>query len=168
MPLPAITRVSNLQVSPSSTNKEKGFYTAPITTTQRDALTQTNGLFIANTTTGTFQGLQNGTWGNMNTSASLFALKRTATAANYQVLVTDVIIGVTSTALARTIILPAVANTIAGQIIIVKDESGGANANNITVDGSGAETIDGAANVVISANYGSTRVYSSGTAWFTF
>lgn len=168
MPLPAITRVSNLQVSPSSTNKEKGFYTAPITTTQRDALTQTNGLFIANTTTGTFQGLQNGVWGNMNTSASLFALKRTATAASYQALITDVVIGVTSTAAARTITLPAVATTLVGQVIIVKDESGAANTNNITVAGNGVETINSAANVVINTAYGSTRLYSTGTAWFTY
>mgnify|MGYP006914501505 CR=1 FL=1 len=70
MPKPAITRVSNLEITSSSTNKEKGFYTASLSTTQRDAITQTNGSLIFNSTTGTFQGLKGGAWNNINTSVS--------------------------------------------------------------------------------------------------
>ncbi|MBF0387314.1 MAG: hypothetical protein HQL20_05600 [Candidatus Omnitrophica bacterium] len=78
----------------------------------------------------------------------------------------EVIIGVTSTAAARTITL-ANADKVAGRIIMVKDESGAAATNNITVQAE-AGTIDGAANVVISANYGVVRVYSDGSNWFSF
>jgi len=92
---------------------------------------------------------------------------RTATAVTYTALVTDCIIGVTSTASARTINLPLAATAGEGKIFVIKDESGGAAANNITIDGSGAETIDGAATKVISTNYGTATLYCSGTAWFS-
>ncbi len=49
----------------------------------------------------------------------------------------------------------------------VKDGAGAAATHNITVDGDGGETIDGAANVVINANYGKTVVMSNGTNWLT-
>lgn len=74
MPKPAITRVSNLEITPSSTNKEKGFYTAPITTAQRDAMTQADGSIIYNTTTKSFQGRQNGGWTNIATQGGNVAL----------------------------------------------------------------------------------------------
>ena len=77
------------------------------------------------------------------------------------------IIGVTDTAAARTITLSSFDNK-EGNVIIVKDESGGAATNNITVDTEGAETIDGAASQVINANYGVLRLYSNGTNWFIF
>lgn len=77
------------------------------------------------------------------------------------------IIGVTDTGAPRTVTL-ASAETDSGKIIIVKDESGGAGTNNITVATEGAETIDGAATAVISTNFGVLRIYSDGTDWFTF
>lgn len=94
-----------------------------------------------------------------------FTPKRTATAASASS-AQETIIGVTSTAAARTITLDD-DDKIAGRIIIVKDESGAAGTNNITVQ---AETgnIDGGASVAISANYGVCRVYSDGTNWFTW
>lgn len=79
----------------------------------------------------------------------------------------ETIIGVTSTAAPRTITLDT-DDVIDGNIIIVKDESGGAGANNITVDTEGAETIDGAASITISVNYGVARLYSDGSNWFSF
>lgn len=54
-----------------------------------------------------------------------------------------------------------------GRMIIVKDESGGATTNNITIDTEGAETIDGGASVTISVNYGVTKLYSDGLNWFS-
>ena len=80
---------------------------------------------------------------------------------------TEVIVGVTDTSIARTITLDT-DDVIAGRVIIVKDESGAAGTNNITVATEGAETIDGAASVDITVNYGALRVYSDGTNWFTF
>jgi hypothetical protein len=95
-----------------------------------------------------------------------FAVYRSATAASVTS-ASQTIIGVTSTAATRTITL-ATADTVAGRVIIVKDESGGAGTNNITVTTQGGQTIDGAASITISSNYGVVRVYSDGTNWFTF
>lgn len=94
-------------------------------------------------------------------------VKRTATAANYTAILDDYYIGVTSTAAARTINLPPVSLAGVGKIYVVKDESGGAAANNITIDGNASETIDGATTKVINSNYGSVWLISSDTAWFT-
>lgn len=49
-------------------------------------------------------------------------------------------------------------------IFTVKDESGNAGTNNITVATEGAETIDGAATSVISTDYGHVTLYSNGTS----
>jgi hypothetical protein len=97
-------------------------------------------------------------------------VNRTAVAANYTQLLSDYIIGVTSTAAPRTITLIASSNYSAANpgVIVVKDESGGAAANNITIDGNGAETINGAATLVINTNYGVAVLYNNGTGWFTF
>lgn len=169
MPLPAITRVSNMEIKSDAKNKENGLRIDAITTTQRDAIpTKTAGLTISNSTTGTLQTYQNGAWSNVSMQGGPNIVKYTATgAADYQVLITDSIIGVTDTAAARNITLPAVANT-AGQIFTIKDESDHSNA--ITIVRNGAK-IDGvAANIKIdaaTANGGAVSLYSNGTAWFT-
>lgn len=87
---------------------------------------------------------------------------------DYTVKKEDYYIGVTDTAAPRTITLPALAAVPAWIEFIVKDESGGAGANNITIDGDGAETIDGAATKVINSNYGVARLLRSETAWYTW
>ena len=100
--------------------------------------------------------INNNSGSNMN---GFIAHKRTATATNYTVLNTDYIIAVTSTAAARTITLPDSGNT-AAQTYVIKDESGAAATNNIsvTVNG-GTKTIDGVTTYVINTNYGSITVY---------
>lgn len=99
-------------------------------------------------------------------------LKRTAVSDTaYTALVTDHIIAYTALTAGRTVTLPAAATTGASAnpfVLIVKDEAGAAGTSNITIDGSGAETIDGAATNVINTNYGSRSIYCNGTAWFTF
>ncbi len=81
---------------------------------------------------------------------------------------TDHFVAVSNTDSARTVYLPTAASVGTGGIIVVKDTSGAANSNNITVEGSGDETIDGAANKAIDTAYGSLRLITNGTAWFTF
>jgi hypothetical protein len=95
-----------------------------------------------------------------------FAVRRTATAGNVS---TDdeVIIGVTDTSSARTVQLSS-SDNVAGRLLIVKDESGAAGTNNITISTEGAETIDGQSTVTITADYGSKKFYSNGTDWFTW
>jgi len=77
----------------------------------------------------------------------------------------DTIIGVTDTSVARTITL-ASADAVVGRIITIKDESGAAGTNNITIATEGSETIDGAATNAIIANFGAGRYYSNGSNWF--
>jgi hypothetical protein len=70
-------------------------------------------------------------------------------------------IGVTDTTAPRTITLCNNGNS--GQIFIIKDESGGAATNNITVTSTGGTaTFDGAGTVVINTNYGVVRLMSGG------
>ena len=91
-------------------------------------------------------------------------ITRKATAVSY-VSQGEGLIAVTNTAAPRTITLSD-ADKIDCKEIDIKDESGGAGTNNITISPQSG-TIDGAASVVISANYGVARVYSNGTNWFT-
>lgn len=86
---------------------------------------------------------------------------------NYNALSTDYIIAYTSLSAGRTVNLPAVAGVLDGKRYTVKDEAGTAAANNITLDGNGAEPIDGAATLVISTNYGKASIYKHGSGWFT-
>lgn len=95
--------------------------------------------------------------------------KRTAVAdADYTALVTDGIIAYTSISTTRTVTLPTVASTGATATnvfrLVIKNESG--TAQNIVIDGNGAETVDGAANATITGGYDSLSIYCNGTAWF--
>jgi len=92
--------------------------------------------------------------------------KRVATATNLTTSNAN-IIGVTSTAAPRTITIGST-DVEEGFVIIVKDESGNAGTNNITVATEGSETIDGVASVTITSDYGVVKMYSDGTNWFTF
>jgi hypothetical protein len=112
-----------------------------------------------------------GTGGNLGTLKAEVAFSRFATAVSYTILLTDVgfgwVIAVTSTAAARTITLPLANAVPAGWQITVKDESGGALTNNITISRSGSDLIDGATSNAINLNYGSRTLYSDGVSkWF--
>jgi len=87
------------------------------------------------------------------------------TAATYTGKAGDRVIGV-NRAGAVTITLPT-AEVRKGRVYTVKDESGAAATNNITVDTEGSETIDGSATDVLSDNYGAKTYYSDGSNWFT-
>jgi hypothetical protein len=100
-------------------------------------------------------------------NASGFASSRITTATNYALKGNEELVGVTDTTAARTITLPT-ANTVAeGRPFVIKDESGGAGRNNITVKCSGTDTIEGTMSVRITRNYGSVMLYSDGLSkWF--
>ena len=63
---------------------------------------------------------------------------------------------------AVTVNLPAAADSTANIYHIKKLGTTG----NVTVDGSGSETIDGETTQVISIQWDSMKVYCNGTAWF--
>lgn len=65
MPKSAITRVTNLAITPTSTNNNNGFYLPQLTTTLRNAIPASvivNGALIYNTTENQLQGYINGAW----------------------------------------------------------------------------------------------------------
>lgn len=97
------------------------------------------------------------------------SVKRTAVGAgDYTVLTTDYYIGKTAITLTGdTINLPAAATAGVGKVYIIKDESGTATIRTITIDPSGAETIDGGATATIILSYGSRTIICDGSAWFT-
>ena len=93
-------------------------------------------------------------------------LFRRTFAASGNIANTDQYIAVTSTASPVSLVLPT-ANVMQGQTFVIKDESGGASANNITIT-AGAATIDGSASFVINLSYGAINVTFDGTNYFIF
>jgi len=112
-----------------------------------------------------------GTGGNLGTLKAEVSFSRYPTAVTYTMLLTDVgfgwVVAVTDTTASRTINLP-VANTVpAGWQTTIKDESGGAATNAITVSRSSTDTIEGATSLAINTNYGVLKLYSDGVSkWF--
>ena len=75
--------------------------------------------------------------------------------------------GVTNTTSAYTLTL-STRLLRRGRVVVVKDQSGAAGTNNITIATEGSETIDGSATAVLGTNYGVVRLYSDGSNWFTW
>ena len=91
-----------------------------------------------------------------------FAVKRLGSAGSPS---TDdeVIIGITNTSVVRTVTI-LTADIVAGRIFIIKDESGAAGTNNITITTQSTETIDGSTDdVAITADSGALRLYAAST-----
>lgn len=93
-------------------------------------------------------------------------VKRTVIADSiYTATSSDYLISYSSLSTGRTVTLPAPTTLKNNQVFIVKDESGTAGTNNITLSFS---NIDGASTKVINSNYGSIRVYTDGFNYFTW
>lgn len=75
----------------------------------------------------------------------------------------DNVVLVDSSGGARNVTLPAPSS---GRSLKIKDSTGSAATNNITLLPNAAELIDGASSKVINSNYGSLEVVSDGTNWF--
>ena len=102
-----------------------------------------------------------------NSTNNLFRSQKIINSAvTYVVLDDDVIINITDTTAPRAVTLPAPGATNIGKFFVVKDTSGGASSNNITVAGISGN-IDGTANHIINSDYGSAVFYSDGTNYFT-
>jgi hypothetical protein len=129
-------------------------------------ITNTNELSIGTTTVGgTIRNTQF-VGGTVNMIAT--AIKRTTVSdAAYSVLTTDYLIAYTTLTAARTVTLPTAVG-VTGQEYIIKDESGNAVTNHITIATTSSQTIDGASTASIITAYGVVRVYSNGAQWFTW
>ena len=100
--------------------------------------------------------------GTPSANAASFGNIRSITAST-AIISTDFAIIANSTSGAITVSLPPAA-TATGRIFFVKRVNAGAN--NVTVDPFGAETIDGAATHVLTAQWARVEFISNGTAWF--
>ena len=106
----------------------------------------------------------------VSTLAGAVKIKRTAidTASDttYTVAAADHYIGVDTGTASLTITLQAAATAGAGRVVYVKDESGDAGSGQpITVSGDGSETIDRSASKMISSEYGTLCLISTGVGW---
>jgi hypothetical protein len=86
---------------------------------------------------------------------------KAVTAASYTIIAGDMLVGVNYGG-ACALTLPTATT---GRYLIIKDESGAAVTNNITITPASG-TIDGASNIVLSVSYGAYALYSNGTNWF--
>ena len=132
-----------------------------------DMYFQTQG---AQGTAGTIQ-----TFAHFDGSAQTFSLiggqkrSRTASATDYNpsAATNDYIIAITNTDVARAVTISTedrdTGSTADPRIFIIKDESGLAGTNNITISLETAGNIDGAGTLVISQNYGAVSIYVDGT-----
>jgi hypothetical protein len=82
----------------------------------------------------------------------------------YTVLLTDQYLGVDCSGAAITLLFPDAPST--GQYWTIKDVTGSAATNNITITTvSGTDTFDGSTSVILSQNYGSLTVLFNGTSY---
>ena len=92
------------------------------------------------------------------------ATNRTSFSSSATIASTDHICAVTTTS-SITLTLPSASTAGAGREYIIKSEKSTAT---ISIATSSSQTIDGASSKSISTGYGSLRVYSDGSNWFTF
>jgi len=133
-------------------------------TASRATETDASGFIIASAVTSTELNYLTGV-----TSAIQTQLDSKLTAPDTTSVASDVTLGadtynLVDTSAARTLTLPAAAD---GVIVYIKDSTGSAKTNNITVNTPGAETIDGDASLTIDSDYQFTRLVSDGSNWFT-
>lgn len=104
------------------------------------------------------------TRGKLDTDLSGAAYTVRTKTTTYTALAGDVLL-CDATGAAFTVTLPAAA-TVSGQSISVKKTDASANA--VTVDGDGAETIDGATTLPLATQYTAVTLWSDGTSWWVF
>ena len=84
---------------------------------------------------------------------------------SYSVLNKDEIVGVRTAG--STITLPEPVGYGEGRILTIKDESGGAESSNITINARAGSTVDGASSVALSTNYGVLEIYVADGNWYS-
>lgn len=75
-----------------------------------------------------------------------------------------VVVSVNTSSTANEITLPSASAVSTGRIYIVKDSSGDANVNVITITPNGTDTIDGSSSVTIDSSYGSFMLIGDGSS----
>jgi hypothetical protein len=65
-----------------------------------------------------------------------------------------------------TLTLPAANAQSTGFMLKIKAGANCDSSDTVTIDGSGSQTIDGAANVVLNSPYAAVNLVASGSEWF--
>lgn len=159
-------------ILPSATfelvSTSRGFLPPRMTTAQRNAISSpATGLIIYNITTGNLEQYNGTFWEQPGQTGN-----RTATGAgdyNPSALTTDYLIAVDNTAAPRAVTISTEdvqsGSTSKPRFFRIKDESGGAAANNITVSLESGN-IDGGASAILNTNYAAIDIYVDGTNGF--
>ncbi len=88
------------------------------------------------------------------------------TSSSYNVQVDDYRIGVPYTLTGSVTIYLPNCQLVQGQEFSIKDEGGNASINNIVLQPSGSQKIDGQSNAIIAVNYTSIKLYNDANNWF--
>jgi hypothetical protein len=148
--------------------KSQGRDASTIETRQQYLRDITDDATIASSVNGTdLNALTISGWTEPNISSEpMCDFKRTEVdTATYTILDTDHVIGVIHNS-AVTLTLPEI-SSICTKKYYIKDELGNVGTNNITINTSGSDTIDGTSSYVLGTNYGSVTLYNNtSTGWF--
>ena len=99
-------------------------------------------------------------------TALILSRAETATSDNTASMGSVHVYAITDTSAPRTLTISS-ADMTEDRHFIIKDQSGGAGSNNITIDTEGAAKIDNADSITISVNFGSAAVYVAGSNLFS-
>ena len=103
---------------------------------------------------------------NRLTIAGGLTHNRTAVATRHTASAEDYILAVTQV---PTSVLFDATEFAAGQVVVIKDESGAASATqSVTLVPSASQTIDGAPSLIIESPYGAVLLYTNGSNWFIY
>ena len=103
--------------------------------------------------------------GNVSQQAGQTVKTSVASSFPYTVADSDYVILVEGTGTPRGINLPAKANHV-GRVLIIKDASGNASSNNIQINPSGSENIDGLGDKLMNGNKSSLTIVCGSDQWY--
>lgn len=104
-------------------------------------------------------------------SAQSTILNRVCVSSSYQLNYSHYFVGVNTLAATSsiTLSLPNASGSISGRSYVIKDETGGAETNNIILNAISGNTIDGETSITIESPYASLNIYTDGsTKWFIY
>jgi len=104
-------------------------------------------------------------------SAQSTILNRVSISSSYQLNYSHYFVGVNTLAATSsiTLSLPNASGSISGRSYVIKDETGGAETNNIILNAISGNTIDGETSIIIESPYASLNIYTDGNSkWFIY
>jgi hypothetical protein len=97
--------------------------------------------------------------GGSSTSINVFT-------ASFNVLNTYDVVGISTSGSVVTASLPGASSLSSGQRLVFKDVGGSGSVNDLVIEASGSETIDGASTLKISTDWGATTIVSDGVGQY--